>query len=75
MCAAPHHPRWSPAPNPQFSADGDARRVVRVAREASARLRRLRRLRRMAADEEITFEDFIQKRDALFRDHEADGED
>ena len=75
MCAAPRHPRWSPAQNPPFSADGDARRVVRLAREASARLRRLRRLRRMVAAEEITIEDFVHERDALLGDHETDGED
>jgi hypothetical protein len=75
MCAAPRHPRWSPAPSPQFSAEGDARRVVRLAREANARLRRLRRLRRMVVAEEITIEDFVQQRDALLRDHETDGED
>ena len=75
MCAAPRHPRWSPAQNPPFSADGDARRVVRLAREASARLRRLRRLRRMVVAQEITIEDFVQERDALFRDPKIEGDD
>ena len=75
MSAAPRHPKWSPAPNPHLSAEGDARRVVRLAREASARLRRLRRLRRMVVEEEISIEDFVAQRDALLRDQETDGED
>jgi hypothetical protein len=74
MCAAPRRSRWSPAPNPDFSADADARRVLSLAREASARLWRLRRLRRMVVEEEITIEDFVQKRDALLRDDEPEGD-